>query len=154
MKTLFDLDSLEIKWDEPCVEAVEAVEASSVIKSISFDEQEIIRNILDIHCSTPIELDPTYSKGNFYKKGLQKPRLRFDLRIQAPDVVQADVRHLPLADDSLSTIMFDPHFYQAQGHLWALIMVAIRLLIVLGGSQVRRHYTHFTTQPFVSCIGF
>lgn len=36
-----------------------------LIKSISYDEQEIIQWILKLHCKTPIELDPTYSKGNF-----------------------------------------------------------------------------------------
>jgi hypothetical protein len=39
-----------------------------MIKSISFDEQKILQWILQLHCKTSIELDPTYSKGNFYKK--------------------------------------------------------------------------------------
>ena len=39
-----------------------------MIKSISFNQDEIIENI--IHSYIPngiIECDPTYSKGNFYK---------------------------------------------------------------------------------------
>lgn len=40
-----------------------------MVKSISFDEQEILGWILQLHCESNIELDPTYSKGNFYKKG-------------------------------------------------------------------------------------
>lgn len=41
-----------------------------VIKSISYDQHEIIKNIISLYCSDGIELDTTYSKGLFYKKGI------------------------------------------------------------------------------------
>ena len=45
------------------------------IRSISFDETEIIEDILRLHIeSGQIELDPTYSTGNFYKKLSIKPK--------------------------------------------------------------------------------
>jgi hypothetical protein len=41
----------------------------NLISSISYDQGEIINNILRLHVpSYKIDCDPTYSKGNFYKK--------------------------------------------------------------------------------------
>ena len=47
-----------------------------LIKSISYDQGEIIRNILKLHVLQGfIDCDPTYSTGNFYKNtGIQEPR--------------------------------------------------------------------------------
>jgi hypothetical protein len=50
-----------------------------MIKSISYDQQEIIQNILNLHCPQGIELDPTYSKGVFYKNANFEPLEKFDL---------------------------------------------------------------------------
>ena len=39
------------------------------IGSVFYDEQELLKTILDIHNnSQDIELDPMYNKGMFYKK--------------------------------------------------------------------------------------
>ena len=79
------------------------------IMSISFNENEIINNILFLHCDGDIELDPTYSVGNFYKK-LKQPKYKFDLEPQSKDVIQADCRKLPIKSKTIKTIMFDPPF--------------------------------------------
>jgi tRNA G10 N-methylase Trm11 len=86
-----------------------------MIKSISFDEQEIIQGILELHCEYPIELDATYSKGNFYKKGVKPPKYKYDLHPQLPDVVKANAENLPLKDETVNTIMFDPPFLATKG---------------------------------------
>jgi tRNA G10 N-methylase Trm11 len=87
-----------------------------MIKTISFDEQEIIQNILSLHCyNKNIELDPTYSKGNFYKKGLVKPKYKFDIFPQSDDVQKANAESLPLSDESIEVIMFDPPFLATKG---------------------------------------
>ena len=89
----------------------ETLFGTKVIKSVSFNEQEIIRDILYLHCdSKPIECDPTYSIGNFYKNGLTKPKYRFDLKPQVPNVVKSCSTNLPLENDSITTMMFDPPF--------------------------------------------
>lgn len=91
-----------------------------VIKSISFDEQEIIRDILFLHANgKDIDCDPTYSIGNFYKKGLKQPKYKFDLTPQVDGVIQADARCLPLENESIEVLMFDPPFIvgeNANGH--------------------------------------
>ena len=56
------------------------------------------------------ELDPCFSTGVFYKKGLKQPRLKFDINPQSEDTQNADVRCLPLEDETIKTIIFDPPF--------------------------------------------
>lgn len=83
----------------------------SVISSISYDQHEIIRNIIKLHCQQGIELDPTYSKGNFYNKaGIDEPLEKFDLFPLTNDTLQANANDLPHLDGSISSIMFDPPF--------------------------------------------
>ena len=81
------------------------------ISSINYNEQEIIRDILYLHCNGQnIDCDPTYSIGNFYKKGLPAPEHKFDKYPQLPDVKEATSDRLPLGLESVNVIMFDPPF--------------------------------------------
>lgn len=88
-----------------------------VVKSVSYDQGEIIRNILKLYVPNgAIDCDPTYCIGSFYKNtGISAPRLKFDIKPQLEDVVQADCRSLPLEDGSLDCIMFDPPFLATKG---------------------------------------
>jgi SAM-dependent methyltransferase len=86
-----------------------------IIKSISYDEDEIIQSILSLHCSGSIELDPTYSKGNFYKGIITEPKYKFDINPQVDGVIMANAENLPLEDNTINTIMFDPPFLATTG---------------------------------------
>ena len=81
----------------------------TVMKSISYDQIEIIKWILRLYCPSGIDVDVTYSKGNFYKT-ITEPKYKFDLNPQTSDTVKADFCHLPLKDNSVNSIMFDPPF--------------------------------------------
>jgi hypothetical protein len=82
-----------------------------VISSIGYNEQEIIRDILFLHANgKDIDCDPTYSTGNFYKKGIQKPKYKFDKFPQLPDVTEGTSDNIPLPDESCEVVMFDPPF--------------------------------------------
>lgn len=84
---------------------------SRTISSIGFDEQQIIKDILFLHGNgNYIECDPTFSIGNFYKHGLPKPKYKFDIKPQAIGVVQASADNLPIENDSINVLMFDPPF--------------------------------------------
>ena len=50
-----------------------------IIKTISYEQTEIINDIMKLYCQDGFDLDPTYSKGNFYKNGIPEPRLKFDI---------------------------------------------------------------------------
>jgi hypothetical protein len=86
----------------------------ATISSIGYDEQQIIANILSLHSKeNKIDCDPTYSVGNFYKSGIPKPKYIFDKYPQpglGTRVIQASANNLPLNDESINTIMFDPPF--------------------------------------------
>ena len=88
-----------------------------LVKSIGYDQSEIIRNILRLHVpGGRIDCDPTYSTGNFYNgTGIDPPRLKFDISPQAEGVVRADARTLPLGDASIGCMMFDPPFHATKG---------------------------------------
>lgn len=90
------------------------MEKNSIIKSISFSQDEILNWIIKLYCPKGFELDPTYSKGNFYKN-IPQPKYCFDLKPQLDFVEQADCRNLPIADKSISTIIFDPPFLSSWG---------------------------------------
>ena len=88
-----------------------------MVKSVSYDQSEIIKWILDLHAPEhKIDCDPTYSKGNFYKNtGIDKPQFRYDILPQNNEVEYGDSRNLPLEDCSISCMMFDPPFLATTG---------------------------------------
>jgi len=94
------------------MEQTEIFESNEIIKSISYDQEEIIKNIIKLYCPDGIECDPTYSKGVFYKN-IQNPKYKFDLDPVREDVGKADCRDLPLRNNSLNSLMFDPPFVAA-----------------------------------------
>lgn len=88
---------------------------SDYIKSVNHDQHQIIKDILKLHCTTDIELDATYSTGNFYKKGIKEPIYKFDVNPQKDGVVEADARNLPLEDGSINTMILDFPFLATKG---------------------------------------
>lgn len=92
-------------------------EDRSVVKSISYDQSEIIKDILQLHVPDKvIDCDPTYSIGNFYKNtGIEQPKYCFDINPQVSNVKFGDSRDLPLDDKSIKCIMFDPPFLATTG---------------------------------------
>lgn len=88
-----------------------------MIKSISYDQSQIIKDILQIHVPEhKIDCDPTFSKGVFYdNSGVEIPKYRYDIKPFSDMVQYSDCRQLPLEDDSLNCIMFDPPFLATTG---------------------------------------
>ena len=89
-----------------------------LIKSISYNQHEIIRWILELHCKTDIQLDPTYSKGMFYKddSGINPPKFRFDIApIPGTGTIKASADNLPMKYNSIDTMIFDPPFLATKG---------------------------------------
>ena len=91
-------------------ETVKKLNWGEMATSLSFDEKEIIRWIMLLHNNgQSFHLDPTYSTGRFWK-GLPQPKLKFDIRPQVEGVIPARAEQLPLASESINSIMFDPPF--------------------------------------------
>lgn len=93
------------------------MEENELIKSISYNQEEIIKWILKLHVpDKKIDCDPTFSKGNFYKDtGIEVPKYIYDIKPLSEKVKQADCRKLPLDDNSLNCIIFDPPFLATTG---------------------------------------
>jgi hypothetical protein len=82
-----------------------------MIKSISHEQTEIIKSILELNQITQIDLDPTYSKGNFYKdRKILQPKYKSDLYPCSDDIECFDASKTKFENDSLKSIMFDPPF--------------------------------------------
>jgi len=88
----------------------------TVIKSISYSQDEILKNIIKLYCPGGFELDPTYSVGNFYKK-IKQPKYKFDINPVRSDVIKADSIDLPLRNESIGSIVFDPPFLATRGNV-------------------------------------
>lgn len=81
-----------------------------MIKSINYSQEEIIRDILKLHCNNGnIECDPTYSKGVFYKN-ITKPQYKSDLNPKFDDILKADAANLPYQNEVFNTMMIDLPF--------------------------------------------
>ena len=85
-----------------------------MIKSVSYDQEEILENIIRLYIpSGGIECDSTFGNGNFYKR-ISVPRYAYDLNPRN-GAEYGDSRNLPLADESISSLMFDPPFLATKG---------------------------------------
>lgn len=81
----------------------------SVVRSISDDQQVLLRTISELHAPEGFECDLTYGSGQFYKS-LPKPALRFDVDPQSDDVVQGCSTAVALPTGTLSSVVVDPPF--------------------------------------------
>lgn len=79
-------------------------------KSIFYNEQELIKALLEIHNKgQDIECDPMYYKGNFYKE-INKPKYKFDINPQVLECEYGNATNLPLQDNTLNSMILDPPF--------------------------------------------
>ena len=82
---------------------------ADVIRSVYYDQREIIRGIIKLHAPCGIECDVTYGNGNFWRD-ITPPPYKFDIDPQVEGVEQSCSTSLPLADASMGSLMFDPPF--------------------------------------------
>lgn len=85
--------------------------SNDLIRSISYDQQEIINNILKLYNnSQPIDFDPCYNLGMFYKDNkVIAPGIKSDIKPLLPGVEKLDVQCLPF-ENKFNCIIFDPPF--------------------------------------------
>jgi len=84
--------------------------SNDIIKTVSSNQSEILSSIIKLYCSTGFSLDPTYSRGIFYKNGVPEPIYKSDLIPQSSSIMPCDCRKLPFPDNFLTSIIFDPPF--------------------------------------------
>jgi hypothetical protein len=79
------------------------------IKSIGYNQSNILQDIMTLYCHDGFECDLTYSTGCFYKS-LPKPSFKFDINPQALDVVKATSCNIPVVNEAFKSVVFDPPF--------------------------------------------
>lgn len=83
----------------------------SLIRTIGYDQLDMLKDIIELHCKGVVECDLTYGYGGFYKDGvIAPPKYKFDLSPKGEKAIQADARNVPLPDSSVESVMFDPPF--------------------------------------------
>ena len=108
------MDSFSKQTEKDKLSSFDMSHSEIVIKSVSYDQQEILNNILKLHLHDGIEkvydCDLTISKCNFYKDGVvQMPKLRYDKFPQMEGVQPLEDAE-KLEDNSLNSIVADPPF--------------------------------------------
>jgi hypothetical protein len=89
------------------------VKKTKIIKSVYDNQEDILKAIITLHCPKGFELDPTYSKGNFYKKGIPEPKYKFDIRPVSKKIKKASSENLPFKNEEINSIIWDPPFVAA-----------------------------------------
>ncbi|MCD8159270.1 MAG: hypothetical protein LUD77_10380 [Clostridiales bacterium] len=89
----------------------------NIIKSISYSQEEILQWTLKLYVPEGcFEVDPTFSKGNFYKSGaVPRPKYCFDIIPQAEGVTQTVCRSLPFTEKSIGSMIIDLPFLATTG---------------------------------------
>jgi hypothetical protein len=87
-----------------------------MIRSVSGNQTQILKDIMTLYCPQGFEADFTYSTGGFYRDGIPQPKLRCDLvRPEGSDIFEVDARSIPLPDNVVKSAVFDPPFIHAHG---------------------------------------
>ena len=119
-----------------------------MIKSINTNQHIILRDILSLNGLDRFDADVTYGNGSFYSQ-IPQPKYKFDIDPQTQDTVQASSSNIPLADQSLASIVFDPPFltYIKQGREHGSIMSKR-----FGGywtySELEKHYRETLAEAY------
>lgn len=83
---------------------------TEVLRSVYDNNTQILQAILSLYVSDMrFDCDITYGNGAFYRE-IAEPRLKYDIDPQVAGVVAASSDNLPLAEKSISSIVFDPPF--------------------------------------------
>jgi len=80
-----------------------------MVKTTYDNQQELLSDLMGLYKVRQFSVDPCYSVGNIWKS-LPQPYIKFDIKPQHETVNEGDARHLPLADNSQSSVFFDPPF--------------------------------------------
>jgi hypothetical protein len=78
-------------------------------KTISYDQKEILEAIKNLHCDGVFDCDVTYGNGKFYTD-TDAPIYKFDLDPQIEGVTSACSTNIPISNNSVRSVVFDPPF--------------------------------------------
>lgn len=80
-----------------------------MIRSVYYDQQDILRSIMELCGISKFCADVTYGNGKFYTQ-IPEPKYKFDISPQVDGVVKSSSCSLPIEDLSINSLVFDPPF--------------------------------------------
>jgi len=80
-----------------------------MIPSVSYDQHEILKNIMLLCDIDRFCADVTYGNGKFYDK-IPEPAFKFDISPQVDGVTACSSDNVPLTDGQIKSLVFDPPF--------------------------------------------
>ena len=80
-----------------------------IVKSFEYDQEEILRSIIKLHCVDGFDCDMTYGNGVFWKN-ITRPNFCYDIEPQKPEAIKASSELLPHESETLQSVIFDPPF--------------------------------------------
>ena len=80
-----------------------------MIKSVYYDQTDILKSIMELCGIERFCADVTYGNGKFYSD-INEPGLKFDISPQGPGVIESCSGNLPLKDNQIKSLVFDPPF--------------------------------------------
>lgn len=82
------------------------------IRSVDYNQESIMENIMRLYGIREISLDITYSIGNFYKSGrIPQPKIKMDVCPQTVDTIKLEpLQAIPMGDESCECVVYDPPF--------------------------------------------
>lgn len=120
-----------------------------MIRSVYFNQTEILDAIEQLHVSAGFDVDCTYGNGVFYK-GRREPHYKFDIEPLIESVEKACSTALPLESDSVQSVMFDPPFltYVRNGreHKGGKVQMTSRFGGYWSYSELESHYRGTITE--------
>jgi len=112
------------------------------IKSVFHDEQELLASMLTLHNNgNPIELDPMYNRGGFYKNAVEKPAFIFDISPRTDGCPQGNAERLPFQDGTIGCMILDPLFLFGIHGKSREYHISVKMGILDSFSELERHYT-------------
>lgn len=79
-------------------------------KSLYFDQMELLDALSYLHTDGKFDLDATFGNGSFYRNEDEWPTYRFDIDESLENCEYANSSSIPLPDECVSSIIFDPPF--------------------------------------------
>ena len=146
------------------VKKEECVKYEEVIRSTSYDQKEILSNIIKLHNNgEPFFADMTYSSGNFYSESkdekfyVPQPIVKLDVDPQTPDTIQIDAwGKLPFEDNSIPSLVIDLPFVISPRNAPSMIkldedgsnIIAKRFSSYYPMSDMLRSYNHWIKEAY------
>lgn len=125
-----------------------SINKDNTIKSISYNQHDIIFNILKLNNIDRIDCDPFYNRGNFYSDNrIKQPRYISDIAPVFDYVLKKDASNLDyLKDKSIKSIILDPPFLATKGKKLG------KMVYRFGGfkseNELKSFYTKFLMEAY------